>query len=59
MTDKELELKWQEFADVPVNADDEIETDWWIFEKGTDKYYIWEYFDENHSEGVAYLSKNF
>ena len=33
----------------------ELDKDWWVFEKGTDKYYIWDYFDEKHSKGVAYL----
>lgn len=55
MTDKELEIKWKEFTDVYINDNDEIDEDWWIFEKGTDKYYIWDYFDEKHSKGVAYL----
>lgn len=59
MTDKELENKWREFADVPINNNDELEVDWWIFEKGTDKYYIWSFFDENHSKGIKCLSTLF
>lgn len=58
LNDKELESKWQEFADVLINDDEEIEMDWWIFEEGTDKYYIWDYFDEHHSKGVNWLLLN-
>lgn len=55
MTDKELEKKWAELEDVPFNEEEELDEDWWVFEKGTDKYHIWDYFDEKHSKGVAYL----
>lgn len=58
MTDKELENKWREFADIPINDNDELEVDWWIFDKGTDKYYVWDYFDTHHSKGVRYLVIN-
>lgn len=59
MSDKELENKWQEFANVSINNNDELEDDWWIFEKGTDKYDVWDYFDTHHSKGVKCLSTLF
>lgn len=53
--DRELEAKWDEFGDIPIDSDNCIEIDWWIFEKGTEREYIWHYFDEKHSKGVHYL----
>lgn len=55
MSDKELEAIWLEFENVPVNEDDEIEHDFHVFQKGTDKYDIWAWFDYNHSKGINYL----
>lgn len=53
--DQELEALWLEFGNVPVNEDDEIEQAFYIFEKGTDKWYILDYFDEEHSKGIHWL----
>lgn len=55
MTDKELEVLWLEFGNVPLNEDEEIETPFHIFDVGTDKETIWQYFDEEHSKGVHCL----
>ncbi len=44
---------WNDFADIPVNEDDEIETKWHGFEKGTDKLAIWHWFEETFNLSVA------
>lgn len=58
-TDEKLEKLWEELGDVPVELDEDnytvIDEDWHIFEKGTETEYIWSWFDEKHSKGVAYL----
>jgi len=53
MTDKAVEKLWEKFADTPVNDQDEIETDFHIWKKGTNKFDIWHWFDEEYSKGLA------
>ncbi len=53
MTDKKLEILWQEFGNIPINEDGTINTDFLHFKKGTDKFKIWHWFDNNHSIGLA------
>ena len=55
-----LELMWQDLSDVPFNEDrgtgDLLLADEWAgFEKGSAREEIWEWFDDAHSKGVAYL----
>lgn len=48
---------WDILGDIPVNEDDEIETDFTalntIFNKGTDKFEIWHWFEEVFNLSVA------
>ena len=37
---------WEQFSNVPVNNDDEIEEDFLCFEKGTSKFDVWHWFDD-------------
>ncbi len=37
---------WEEFRNVPINNDDEIEVDFYFFEKGTDRFEVWAWFEE-------------
>jgi len=37
---------WNKFRDIPVNENDEIDIDFYIWKKGTDKFLIWHWFDE-------------
>lgn len=53
MTPKELEKLWGKFADVPINNDDKIEEDFYLWEKGTDRFYIWHWFDEKLPNGLV------
>ncbi len=55
--DKFIEELWKKFSDVPVNNNDEIDTDFYIWEKGMDKMFIWQWFDQNYTKGLAYLMK--
>lgn len=54
--DKVLEQLWECFGDVTVDTDDNIDVDFLVWEKGTDRFDIWHWFDEEHSKGVAVLS---
>ena len=53
MNIKELRKLWMEFEAIPVDVDDCIEQDFYIWEKETDKFHIWHWFDENLPHGIA------
>ena len=46
---------WKTLTDVPFTEDEKLDDDWFIFEKGTDKYEIWHWFDAVYPDGVKYL----
>lgn len=52
-----VETIWDELEDIPINLEDEtLDEDFYIWEKGDDKYEdVWRWFDVHHSKGVAYL----
>ena len=43
---KPVREMWEEFGNVPVNNDNEIEQDFYHFEKGTDRDEVWHWFEE-------------
>ena len=53
MTMTDLKMMWEEFADVPINRDDEIEQYFYFWEKGTYRFDIWHWFDEKLPDGIA------
>ncbi|MEK6540368.1 MAG: hypothetical protein AABZ21_07030 [Deltaproteobacteria bacterium] len=53
MNIKELRKLWMEFEAIPVDVDDCIERDFYLWEKGTDKFDIWHWFDEKTPHGIA------
>lgn len=61
--DQKVEELWEEFSNVTLREDDEegafkdlvLNSKWHVFEEGTSREYIWQWFDEEHSKGVAYL----
>ncbi len=53
MTLVELKKMWKEFADTPINFDDEIEEDFYLWEKGSYRFNIWHWFDEKLPNGIA------
>ena len=54
--DAKLESLWAEFGDVPMDPKTEcMEAPFLDFPAGTAREDIWHWFDERHSNGVAYL----
>ena len=58
MTDEALEKLWLEFGDVPIDENECIDIDWHDWKKGTNRFDIYHWFDEEHSKGVGWLSEN-
>lgn len=54
--DQELEELWAQLEDVPMNPSTEcLEQAFLHFPAGASREDIWNWFDEQHSKGVAYL----
>jgi hypothetical protein len=53
MTITELKKMWSALGDIPTNSDDEIEVDFYCWEKGTYRFDIWRWFDEKLPNGLA------
>lgn len=57
--DSLLEDLWKTLTDVLIDPETEdIEENWFIFPKGTNREKIWEWFDEQHSKGVGWIMEN-
>jgi hypothetical protein len=53
INDEVLEAMWKEF-DTPLMEDsDDIDEDFYIWPKGTSRFEVWHWFDDNHSKGLA------
>jgi len=55
---KECNLKmakklWAEFGDVPIDENEDIDTDWREFLKGTNKFTIWHWFEREYNVSIA------
>ncbi len=46
---------WNEFGDIPINDNDEIEQDFYHWEKGTYRFDIWHWFDEKLPNSLTEL----
>lgn len=58
--DEQLEKKWKELEDIPMNPETEcIEEKWWCFPAGIHREDIWHWFDEHHSKGVGWLMNEY
>jgi len=53
MSLEELKKLWNEFEDVPIDEDEYIDEDFYIWGKGTDRYHIWHWFDDRLPNGLA------
>lgn len=53
VNDENLRNLWEAFGDTPIDDEDNIDDDFFIWKKGTDKMYIWQWFDKNHTIGLA------
>ena len=49
---------WSDFRDISINNNDEIELDFYYWEKGTDRFDIWQWFDEMYPNGISELTTN-
>ncbi|MDN3672092.1 hypothetical protein QWY99_03285 [Flavobacterium branchiarum] len=52
MTLTELNKMWSEFNNISINNSDEIEQDFYYWEKGTYRFDIWLWFDEKSPKGL-------
>jgi len=57
-----LALAWEALGDVPTDSsgdrwviDEEFETPWVKFKRGTKVMDVWHWFDDHHSKGVHWL----
>jgi len=50
-----FEKAWQELANLPINQKQEIEKPFYHFDKGTNLMDVWQWVDENSSNGIAHL----
>ena len=53
MTFAQLEALWDDFSNIPINDDDEIEDDFYCWEKGTYRFDVWHWMDERLPNGIA------
>lgn len=53
MTIDKLRTMWKELSNVPINSDDEIELNFYWWEKGTYRFEIWHWFDEKMPNGLV------
>ena len=54
ITKKEYAKKlWKELEDVPIDDDDCIEQKWPLFPIGTDRNYIWQWFESKFDLSIA------
>jgi len=53
MTIIELNKMWNEFSNIPINIEDEIEVDFYWWEKGTYRFDILHWFDEKLPNGLV------
>ena len=48
----EIRRLWKEFSEVPVDNDDKIGRDFLDFKKGTDRFEVWHWFDDQCPNGL-------
>lgn len=53
--DIDAETLWGDFANVCIDDDENLESDFHIFPKGLNRDVVWQWFDIQHSKGLAYL----
>lgn len=55
ITQSEIEILWQQLGDIPIDDDENIDEDFDMWKKGTDRIEIWYWFDEMYKQGVYKL----
>lgn len=60
LKDKDIEKMWYELEDITSLENNEgeyiLNSNWFLFDKGTEINEIWEWFNNNHSKGLKYLA---
>ena len=49
----QLEFLWNDLSHILINDDDEIESNFYCWEKGTPNFEIWHWFDEKFPDGLG------
>lgn len=57
MKKSKLEKLWLDFANISIDSEDCIENDFYIWEKGTYRFDIWNWFDEKLPNGIIEFFK--
>ena len=47
-----LKELWGKLGDIPINDNEEIDEDFLHFKKGTDRYEIWRWFEEQNEDFI-------
>lgn len=55
LDDNKLELLWKQFGNILIDENESILEDFMGFKRGTHREDVWNWFDECHTKGVAYL----
>ena len=53
--DKNIEILWKEFQNVPVDRNGNLKAAWYAFPKGTNKNTVYDWFNRHYSKGLSYL----
>lgn len=44
---------WEQLGNIPINEDEELDEDFMDFEKGTDRYEVWHWFEDKFDISIA------
>ncbi|MFO7844465.1 MAG: hypothetical protein R6V16_11705 [Bacteroidales bacterium] len=58
MDNDELMKLWYEFSDIPIDEEERIDVDFFIWTKGTGRFEIWHWFDELFPNGIHEMLYN-
>jgi hypothetical protein len=50
-----IKMIWKSLSEVSINDNDEIQTDWLFFEKGTSRFEIWAWIEEKYNISIHEL----
>ena len=53
--DKNIEVLWKKFQNVPVDRNGNLKAAWKAYPKGTNKNEVYGWFSRHYSKGLAYL----
>ena len=53
--DKNVEVLWKEFQNIPVDRNGNLKAAWYVFSKGINKNTVYDWFNRHYSKGLSYL----